>query len=97
MRFLHWCRRYLRPEFFLTVGLVAVVLLMNDNSVIRAYEHDRRIEELHGEIEAMVDTMEHYRALNRALSDDAETMERVARENYHMQRPDEDVYVFTTE
>ena len=32
--------------------------------------------------------------LNDRLDTDPETMERIVREQYHMQRPSEDVYVF---
>lgn len=38
--------------------------------------------------------MQYYRKLNAELSVNPEALERIVREQYHMQRPGEDVYVF---
>ena len=38
--------------------------------------------------------MNYYRSLNQRLDTDPQTLERIVREQYHMQRPNEDVYVF---
>jgi hypothetical protein len=38
--------------------------------------------------------MRYYRDLNSRLSSDPTTLERIVREQYHMQRADEDVYIF---
>ena len=37
------------------------------------------------------DTLLYYRRMNHALDTDPETMERIVREYYHMQRENEDV------
>ena len=37
--------------------------------------------------------MQYYRRLNASLDTDPETLERIVREHYHMQRVNEDVYV----
>ena len=39
------------------------------------------------------DTLEYYNKLNHSLDTDPETMERIVRERYHMQRENEDVYI----
>lgn len=38
--------------------------------------------------------MNYYRRLNASLTASSEELERIVREQYHMQRPNEDVYVF---
>ncbi len=79
--------------FFAMVGVLAFVLFFNDNSVMSNYGHEKEIERLRAEIKANRDTFEYYRQLNRRLDTDPETMERIVREQYHMQRPNEDIYV----
>lgn len=88
-----WCRRYLSPTLLVVVAFVFMLLFFNDNSVMRSLEYGKRIEELKLEIQQNRDTFLYYDALNRALDTDRETMERIVRERYHMQRPNEDVYV----
>ena len=89
-----WLRRYIRPGFVVTAAVIMVVLFFNDNSLLTTYEHDKEIDRLRAEIKECRDTLLHYEALNRSLDTDVETMERIVRERYHMQRPTEDVYVF---
>lgn len=89
-----WCRRYIRPGFVATAALVVFVLFFNDNSILNTYEHEIEIERLRAEIQQNKDTLMYYEALNRRLDTDIETMERIVREQYHMDRPGEDVFVF---
>lgn len=93
-KFLHWCKRYLSLTAFLVLGLCVYVVFFNDNSVIRANEYEEEIRALRAEIKDNRDTLEYYRNLNLRLQTDPVTMERIVREQYHMQRPGEDVYVF---
>ena len=37
--------------------------------------------------------MLYYLRLNRSLDTDPQSLERIVREKYHMQRPNEDVYI----
>lgn len=91
---LQWCRRYIRPGFVATAALVVFVLFFNDNSILNTYEHEKEIDRLRTEIRQNRDTLLYYEALNRRLDTDPETMERIVREQYHMDRPGEDVFVF---
>ncbi|MDE5728063.1 MAG: septum formation initiator family protein [Duncaniella sp.] len=92
--FFAWCRRYLSFTLVGALAIGALVLFFNENSVLRTVEQERRIAELKASIKDAADTLEHYRALNLSLRNDRETMERIVREQYHMQQTDEDVYVF---
>ena len=73
--------------------MLIYIMFFTDNSVPETYVYDREIERLRLEIQAANDTLQYYRSLNRNLSTDAGTTEMVVREQYHMQRPNEDVYV----
>lgn len=91
--FITWCRRYISVTFVIVLAFVFFVLFFNDNSVMHSFELNQRINELELEISENEDTLQYYRQLNRALNTDAETIEKIVRENYHMQRPTEDVYI----
>ncbi|MBO5454975.1 MAG: septum formation initiator family protein [Muribaculaceae bacterium] len=93
-KFFAWCKRYLSLTLLATLVVGAAVLFFNDNSLLRTVEQERRIDELQASIKDATDTLEYYQNLNRSLDTDKETMERIVREQYHMQHPDEDVYVF---
>lgn len=92
--FLAWCRRYLSLTLLAALTVLSIVLFFNENSLISTIDQEKRIDELKSRIEEVTDTLEHYRKLNQSLSNDRETMERIVREQHHMQHPDEDVYLF---
>lgn len=91
---LRWCRRYISTTLVVSVAVIAFVLFFNDNSVMRTYEHEKEIERLQAEIRENRDTLRYYQQLNDRLDTDCETMEKIVREQYHMQRSGEDVYIF---
>ncbi len=88
-----WCRRYLSVTFLILIAFIVIVLFFNDNSFVKSVEYTSRINELREEIRQNEDTLRYYQRLNHALDTDPETMERIVRENYHMQRENEDVYI----
>lgn len=92
--FINWCRRYLSFTLLAALVVLALVLFFNENSLVRTIDQERRIDELKAQIEDATDTLEYYRGLNNSLRNDRETMERIVREQHHMQHPDEDVYIF---
>lgn len=90
----HWCKRYLSFTLLGAIAVAGYVLFYNDNSLLHTYDQEREIEEIKQQIAQAQDTLEYYRQLNASLNTDPQTLERVVREQYHMQRPDEDVYLF---
>lgn len=88
-----WMRRYLSLPLFVAVVFVVFVLFFNDNSYSHSAELQTEIDQLRAEIKENTDTMNHYLRLNRKLDTDPATLERIVRENYHMQRVNEDVYL----
>ena len=91
---LGWGRRYISFTLLIVVAYLALLLFFNENSMMRSIDLDRTIDSLRTEIRVNQDSLEYYKALNNRLSTSPEEMERVAREQYNMNRPDEDVYVF---
>lgn len=90
-----WMTRYITiPLLGMGCFVVYVCFINEDNSVLDRMKYDQRIEELNAQIEQHRDSLNYYVKLNQALDTDRATMERVVRENYHMQRQNEDIYVF---
>lgn len=88
-----WLRRYFSITLAAVVAFVMFVLFFNENSFMRNVELKREIEALKAEIRDNEDTLRYYQDSIEKLNTDRETMEKIVREQYHMQRPSEDVYV----
>ena len=88
-----WCRRYITFPLLVIVAYVVFLVFFNENSYSHSAELQAEIAGLEAEIRENNDTMQYYRRLNASLDTDPETLERIVREQYHMQRVNEDVYV----
>ncbi len=91
--FVQWCRRYLSVSLLVVVGVLVYILVFSDNNVSETYTYERKIDSLKAGIKQAEDSLAYYQNLKERLHTDPVTMEQVVRENYHMQRPDEDVFV----
>lgn len=91
--FTRWCRRYISITLIAVVALMVFVLFLNDNSVVRTYQYQQEIGRLNDEIRAYTDTLNYYIEQNSRLETDRATMEKIVREQYRMQRLNEDVYI----
>ena len=67
---------------------------LREQHALQLRDRQAEIDRLTEEIKENTDTMQYYRKLNAELSVNPEALERIVREQYHMQRPGEDVYVF---
>lgn len=90
----YWCRRYISLMLIAIIAFVVFVLFFNENSIMRSFELNDEIEQLKAQIKDNTDTLNFYNDMLHRLSNDPETMERIVREHYHMQHPDEDIYIF---
>lgn len=91
---LSWLRRYIKLPLVLIVGYLAFVLFFNEYSIAKSIELDHTIDSLRREIKIYKDTAQKYIQLNEQLNKNPEEMERVVREQHHMNHTNEDVYVF---
>lgn len=92
--FAQWAQRYLM-NFTLwgVAGILVFLLFFTDTSVQATYHYERQVEQLQQELKNENDSLNYYRSLNRRLATDPNTLEQLARERYHMQRQNEDVYI----
>lgn len=90
----NWSRRYITLPLLIAVAYIVFVLFFNENSYFKSVEYQQEIDRLEAEIKENNDSMNYYRRLNSSLTANTSELERIVREEYHMQRPNEDVYVF---
>lgn len=88
-----WSRRYIRLSFLIMVGILTYIMFFGDNSIVEYYKYQKEADHLRSEILECNDSIAYYENLNRLLRTDPETMERIVREQYHMQRHNEDIYI----
>ncbi len=92
---LSWGRRYISIWSVVLVGAILYLLFFQENSSSRIYAYQQTIDSLNAEIQVNRDTMLYYQDLNRRLDNhDPEIIERVVRERFNMNTPDEEVYLF---
>jgi cell division protein DivIC len=89
----HKIKPFLNKYLITVVVFLVFIVFVDENNVIRRVQYEMKIRELKQEIR-------HYRKLSeeseiklkKLHSSDAE-LERVAREDYLMKKPNEDVYI----
>jgi len=77
------------------IGATIILLLFfnEDASISRNLEYQKKITELKEEIRLCNDSAEYYRKKREDIEQQDAALEHVAREQYHMQKPTEDVYI----
>lgn len=91
---INWFRRYVSISLLVVLAFVTFVLFFNENSVMKSMDYASEIRGIEERIAQYEDTLRLYEELNRRLDSDPAELERIVREQYHMQRPSEDVYIF---
>lgn len=89
-----WIRRKSSLPLII-VGTVMVLILMfnDDTSISLNMEYQRQINELHEAIEECRDSAAYYRRQREDIIRGTGSLEHLAREKFHMQRPSEDVFI----
>ena len=89
-----WMRRRSHLALILILGMVVLLLFFNEDTSYRLnMEYQSQINELQREIKECEDSAAYYRARRQALTTGTDELEHLAREEYHMQRNSEDVYI----
>lgn len=89
-----WVRRRSHLPLII-IGTVTVLLLYfnEDTSMTLNMQYDRQIADLKKEIKQNEDSARYYRQRRMAIEHGKADLEHMAREQFHMQRPSEDVYL----
>lgn len=89
-----WLRRRSHLPLIAICTLVIMVLVFNeDTSITLNMQYDREINELTQAIEECRDSASYYRNRREELVHGTGNLEQIAREQFHMQRPTEDVFI----
>lgn len=84
----------LRNKYILTVVIFLVWLILFDsNNLISRYRELRELRTLRKEKEYYIDRIETDRRKLNELKTDDQNLEKFAREQYKMKKPDEDLYI----
>lgn len=89
-----WVKRRSHLPFLVIGGLTVLLLFFNEEtSMSLNMEYERQIKDLHAEIKMNQDSAAYYRRCREALVTGTDELEHLAREQYNMQKPSEDVYL----
>ena len=75
------------------VGFAVYLLFFHDYNYMMVLKYDREIRDLKAEIKQSEDSFLIIRQRVESLNTDPEALEKIVREEYHMRRPHEDVYI----
>lgn len=89
-----WVRRRSHLPVLVIGTLVVLLLFFNEETSVKLnMEYQNRINELQKEIRLNEDSAAYYKARRVAIETGTDDLEHVAREQFHMQRPTEDVFI----
>lgn len=89
-----WVRRRSHIPVLVIGTLVVLLLFFNEETSVKLnMEYQNRINELRQAIKLNEDSAAYYRARREAIETGQADLEHIAREQFHMQRPTEDVYI----
>ena len=80
------------PLLLVLAGAV-IILFVQDNDITKIYSNNETINELKREIKLNNDSVDYYKQKINELFTDREELERISREQYHMKRAHEDVFI----
>lgn len=84
----------LRNKYLLTIIIFAVwILLLDSNNLISRWKEMRNLKKLKAEKEYYVQRIEEDKRKLHELKTSDRNLEKFAREQYRMKKPDEDLYI----
>jgi len=88
---------FLRNKYILTIIIFIVwLLLLDSNNLISRHKEMKSLRKLHSDREYYVKRIEEDKRKLYELKTSNRNLEKYAREQYRMKRPDEDLYIILT-
>lgn len=87
-----WIPRWLSLPLVIVIAFLVWMLVASDNNFVKTHALKEEINTLKAEIKAKQDSAHYYERKVNELNTDAETLERIAREQYGMRKENEEVY-----
>ena len=86
-----------RNKYFLTIIIFILwILLFDSNNLISRYKEMKELHKLKADREYYKNRIEDDRRKLHELKTDNRNLEKFAREQYHMKKPNEDLYIILT-
>jgi len=96
-RFIEKMPSFLRNRYLLTIIIFFVwLLLLDSNNLISRIRELKNLQRLKSEKEYYVQRIEEDKRKLYELKTDNQNLEKFAREQYRMKKPDEDLYIILT-
>ena len=96
-RFIEKVPPVLRNKYILTIIIFIVwLLLLDSNNLIARYKEMKNLRKLKAEKEYYTKRIEDDKRKLQELRTDNQNLEKFAREQYKMKKPDEDLYIVLT-
>jgi cell division protein FtsB len=97
LKFIEKIPPFLRNRYLLTIIIFVIwVLLLYSNKLISQYKEMKNLKKLRAEKEYYVQRIEEDKRKLHELKTDDQNLEKFAREQYRMKKPDEDLYIILT-
>ncbi len=88
---------FFRNKYVLTIVLFLIwILLLDSNNLISRYREMRELKKLRNQKEYYINKIEEESRKLRELKTGNDNLEKFAREEYRMKKPDEDLYIILT-
>ena len=90
----YWIKRCANiPLLIIGAFFIGILLLNDDASFTQSMLYEKEIVRLKKEIKENTDSAAYYRSRRLAIERGDDALEYIAREQYHMKRPTEDVFL----
>jgi cell division protein FtsB len=97
LKFIEKIPPFLRNKYLLTIIIFVIwVVLLDSNNLISQHKEMKNLKKLRAEKEYYVQRIEEDRRKLHELETDDQNLEKFAREQYRMKKPDEDLYIILT-
>lgn len=88
---------FMRNRYVLTLLIFFIwVALLDSNNLVARYREMKALRKLKNDREYLVKKIEEDKIKLRELETDNDNLEKFAREQYHMKKPDEDLFIVLT-
>ncbi len=88
---------FLRNKYLITIIIFVIwVVLLDSNNLISQHKEMKNLKKLRAEREYYVQRIEEDKRKLHELKTDDQNLEKFAREQYRMKKPDEDLYIILT-
>lgn len=89
--------QFLTNKYFLvTLFFLSWIFFFASNNLIAQYEENKELLEMKAKIKFLETEIKNMQTQYNALKTDPNAIEKLAREKYHMKKPNEDLFVFDT-